>query len=331
MRKTVGGMAMLETLIAVPVVLFLGLAAVQWGLVFHGRYAVAFALQEAARAGATGFADVDAIEKGLARGLVPYLYGANGYGVYQANRLRAVAHVQAAQLAGFARLRMLSPTNESFADWAKPARDAQGDLMSGVTEILNDNLSGLAARQTPATQAAADRLGYKIGASSGQSLSDANILKLELTYGIPLTVPIVGRLTAQVMKALDQCGSGSASFSIAVPRPWACAFYTSVNERGEAIARLPIVVSAQARMQTPARRSGQTGGLLSAALQTTPNGNAYGLGDVDQAQAFRSPTWVNQPPAPLANSNLPPPPAYGQSGFLQFGADRAISVPVPCI
>jgi hypothetical protein len=321
-------MAMLETLIAVPVVLFLGLAAVQWGLVFHGRYSVGFALQEAARAGATGFADVDAIEKGLARGLVPYLYGADGYATYQANRLRAIAHVQAAQLAGFARLRMLSPSTESFADWAKPARDGQGDLISGVSEIPNDNLSGLAARQTPASQAAFDRLGYKIGASSGQSLSDANILKLELVYGIPLTVPVVGRLTVQVMKALDQCGAGTANFTIAVPRPWACPFYTSVNESGASVARLPVIVSAQARMQTPARRSSLTNGLSTAALAST--GGSYGLGEVEQTPAFRSPTWVNQPTTALVGANPVAEPIHGQAGFLQFGADRAVPLPQAC-
>jgi len=45
------GVAALETLLAAPVALLLGLSALQWALVFHGRIAVGHAAQEAVRAG----------------------------------------------------------------------------------------------------------------------------------------------------------------------------------------------------------------------------------------------------------------------------------------
>ena len=34
----------------------------------------------------------------------------------------------------------------------------------------------------------------------GQTLADANLLKIEFTYGVPLTVPLAGRLGAWVMR-----------------------------------------------------------------------------------------------------------------------------------
>jgi hypothetical protein len=319
------GFGAVETLVAVPVVLFIALALIQWGLVFQGRYAVSYALQEAARAGATGNAKVESIEAGLARGLLPYLYGANDFLSYQTNRFRATAHVQLAQATGFARLKMLSPTEQSFSDWARPARDAQGDLIDGLVEIPNDNLSGLASLQRLSGSASASRLGYAVGGASGQSLTDANILKLELTYGLPLIVPFVGRLTAEIMQRVDGCNIGRQSrnsdpgFVLSAPRPWTCPFYESINENGDRVPRLPVLVSAQARMQTPAQRSA----LVANAVQVVPSGESYGVGQVDTSDTFRSPTWTQ---ASLAQnlSNI------GQPGYLQFGADRAIQVPQAC-
>jgi TadE-like protein len=319
------GFGAVETLVAVPVVLFLALGLVQWGLVFQGRYAVTYALQEAARAGATGNAKVESIESGLARGLLPYLYGANDIVSYQTNRVRAIAHVQLAQATGFARLKMLSPTEQSFSDWARPARDTQGDLIDGLVEIPNDNLSGLASLQRLSGTSSASRLGYAIGAASGQSLTDANVLKLELTYGLPLIVPFVGRLTAAIMQRVDGCMLGSSQrnsdpgFVLSTPRPWTCPFYESINENGDRVPRLPILVSAQARMQTPAQRSG----LVAGAVQVAPGGQSYGVGQVDASDTFRAPDWSQTSPVQnLVNR--------GQPGYLQFGADRAIQVPQAC-
>ncbi|MGA0796985.1 MAG: TadE/TadG family type IV pilus assembly protein, partial [Quisquiliibacterium sp.] len=45
------GVAAIETLLAAPVVLLLGLAALQWGLVFHAHQALSHAAHQGARAG----------------------------------------------------------------------------------------------------------------------------------------------------------------------------------------------------------------------------------------------------------------------------------------
>ena len=70
------GVSMVELVVAVPALLLIGMAVVQMVLVFHARQSVGYALQEAARAGAVEHAGEEAILKGLASGLVPWLYGA---------------------------------------------------------------------------------------------------------------------------------------------------------------------------------------------------------------------------------------------------------------
>jgi TadE-like protein len=309
------GVSMFETVIAIPVLLFLGLAVLQWMLVFQARYALTSALQDAARAGSVGFAQEQAILSGFARGLVPYLYGASDITSYQANLLRANVHVQFAQGLGFSRLRMLSPTTESFADWARPARDAHGELIAGLQEIPNDNLSGLTSKQIPTGGASGTRLGYAVGASSRQSLSDANILKLELTYGVPLVVPFVGRLTVAALKTLNGC-SGLIPIN-------PCSFYDSFDENGQAVARLPVLISSQIRMQTPARRSGFTVASATSAF----SGESFGGGDVGLKSEFKATKLPEVSEQGGSNSGYPNGNA---SGFLQFGADRIILVPNAC-
>jgi TadE-like protein len=314
------GVSMFETVVAIPILLFLGLAALQWMLVFQARYALTSALQDAARAGSVAFAQEQAIETGLARGLVPYLYGANDVGSFQANLIRAVGHIQFAKVLGFSRLRMLSPTSESFTDWARPARDAQGDIISGLQEIPNDNLAGLSSKQTPVNGSSSSRLSYAVGSSSKQSLSDANILKLELTYGIPLTVPFVGRITVAVLKTLNGCASSTPVD--------ACTFYDSFDESGQPVARLPVLISSQVRMQTPARKSGYT----AASVASPFAGEALGAGEVGTKSDFKTPTLpgINVGSSNNgAQSNLGP--SKGANGFLQFGADRVIQVPGSCV
>jgi hypothetical protein len=314
LKKSQYGVSMIETVFAIPVLLFLGLAALQWMLVFQARYALTTALQDAARAGSVGNAQEVAIAAGFARGLVPYLYGASDLGSFQANLVRAAGHVQFAQAQGFGQLKMLSPTSESFTDWARPAKDSLGEVIAGLEEIPNDNLAGLAANQKVKGSAPGERLGYSVGGVSQQSLSDANILKLELTYGVPLRVPFVGRLTIVALKTINGCSTSAPSA--------ACSAYDSVDEAGQAVARLPIVISAQVRMQTPARRSGYT--VASTAVPFT--GEAIGAGIVGASTDFKVPAiQVNN-----ANANSSSPIPKGQAGFLQFGADRTPIPPTIC-
>ena len=78
---------------AVPGLLLVGMAVVQMVLVFHARQSVGYALQEAARAGAVEHAGEEAILKGLASGLVPWLYGAGSMAEKMLKEQQARLHV----------------------------------------------------------------------------------------------------------------------------------------------------------------------------------------------------------------------------------------------
>jgi hypothetical protein len=263
------GISAIETLVALPVLLFVGLGALQFALVFHAKQALNHALLEAARAGSVAHAEPAAIERGLARGLVPYLYGAADTTEYLLNVGRALAHVQAGKLQRWLLLERLAPTADSFADWSQPARDDAGEPIPGLIEIPNDNLSVRILRTQPASGVAGHRSGEPIGATSGQTLADANLLKLNLLYGVPVTVPVAGRLMVWALRARDGCGptgprrygalgldAPSRSFT---PRLWACAFYGLHDRQAPWQPRIPVRVSATVRMQSPARMAGSGG------------------------------------------------------------------------
>ena len=258
------GISMIESLIALPLLFIVGLGAVQFALVMHARQALNFALIEAARAGSVGHAEAGAIRSGLSRGLVPWLYGANDLGEYALNLARAAVHIRQGEALGWMRVAQLSPTNASFDDWAEPARDANGGLMADVREIPNDNLVARAeASAAPA-----------VGAASGQTLADANLLRLRLDYGVPLVVPVVGRLISSAVRVWNGCEIGlpkriglirlDAPQVNLGPRPFSCAMYGNGLGTAAGIAtdtpRLPMSLVATVRMQSPARQ-GREGGI----------------------------------------------------------------------
>jgi len=257
------GLGALEFLLALPILLFVGLGALQFGLVFQAKHALNVALIEAARAGSVAHADPEAVRAGLARGLLPWLYGASDLGEYALNLARSRAHVIEGELLGWIRLEQLSPTAASFEDWSEPARDANGERIAGFREIPNDNLASRAARTLPARGAAGERAGAPIGSASGQTLADANLLQLRLDYGVPLAVPVVGRLVAWTLRARDGCAAPAprqygllamdAPLPSGLPRLWSCRMYGAADGHR---ARLPVRSSATIRMQSPARHAG---------------------------------------------------------------------------
>lgn len=257
------GISMVESLIALPLLFIVGLGAVQFALVMHARQALNFALIEAARAGSVGHAEVGAIRSGLSRGLVPWLYGANDLGEYAVNLARAAVHIRQGEAIGWMRVAQLSPTHASFDDWAEPARDANGGLMADMREIPNDNLVARAeAIGAPA-----------VGASSGQTLADANLLRLRLDYGVPLVVPVVGRLISSAVRVWNGCEIRSPKriglIRLDAPqvnlgrRPFPCAMYGNGIAAAAGVAadtpRLPMSLVATVRMQSPARQGGEGG------------------------------------------------------------------------
>ncbi len=265
-RRRQRASAIVEMLLAAPIVLMLGLGGLQWALLLHARTAVEYGLFEAARAGSVAQARPDAIEAGLARGLLPFWQGAGMPRAPAAALAAAQARLGQGLAAGWIDWRQIAPTMESFDDWAEPARDAFGRPMPGTAEIPNDSLQWPWLRM-PAGGVAGMRGREPIGARSQQTLNDANVLKLELRYGVPLSVPLVGSIAAWLMRIVDGCEApsrrrlGLVDLGIpapSAPRAWACAIHRAPDATGRIVPRWPVRVSATVRMQSAARRSART-------------------------------------------------------------------------
>jgi hypothetical protein len=230
------GVAMLEWLIAVPVLLFLALVIVQFSLLIQARQALRLGVMEAAREASVSHADPQAALRGLARGLAPWLHGARDaqdalVGPLQTQVLLSLA-VQSGQL----KMTQLSPTAASFHDWAEPARDPLGRPIDGVREIPNDALRFRSTDAQPPGGAGSAVEGPPTGLQSGQTLMQANVLRLQVDYAFPLVVPLVGPAWARLARrwASD-------------PRP-----VVGLSRHDS----LPLRVEAAVQMQSPARHAG---------------------------------------------------------------------------
>ncbi len=209
-RQRSAGAAMVEAVIALPILLAVILGAIQFGLIYEAKATLNFAALQAARAGAVGHAQPAAIRGGLARGLAP-LYSPDSS---VAGVAATIARVNAS-LVQDARIRILNPTREAFEDF--------GEEVEGVREIPNDRLH---ARST------------SVGALSGVNVQDANLLRVEITYGYELKVPLVNWFISRILLSARRVGNMDA-------------FEQQLLRRG----RLPIVTTSTVRMQSPARMS----------------------------------------------------------------------------
>ncbi|MDY6944321.1 MAG: TadE/TadG family type IV pilus assembly protein [Pseudomonadota bacterium] len=201
------GAAIVEATIALPLLLVVILAAVQFGFAYQAKATLNHAALQAARAGAVSNAAPAAIRRGLAQGLAPLRSpDASLRGVAE-----AVARIEGELLAD-ARIRVLNPTREAFDDFAVD--------VDGVRELPNDRLH---ARDT------------RPGARGGLNLQDANLLRVEVTYGYELKVPLVGGFLARLLSSAREGDS----------------FHQQLLRRN----RLPITSTATVRMQSALRFS----------------------------------------------------------------------------
>lgn len=182
-RAVHDGATLVEFVVIAPTLMMLALAMMQTGLVFHAKNILNYATFEAARAGALQNALPSNLHAAFARAMVPY------YGGGRTTVELARSHGRAlADLAGALRIEILSPTRESFEDFHSP-RAAEA-LRVGARVIPSTHLDRLtcpADRPSCASDPASNR--------SGQTLQDANLLKIRVTYGIPRAkqIPLAGR------------------------------------------------------------------------------------------------------------------------------------------
>lgn len=234
--RRVRGATLAEFVVVAPTLLLVGLGVVQVGLNHHAKSNLNYAAMEAARAGSVSHAKVDAMRLAFAKGMVGYFGG----GTDALGLARTLTEKVLPDLApstplpmGPLRIEIISPTPESFTDYGSP--EVAKRLGVSSRALPNAGLDAITCprdrsncKSNPATNA------------SGQTLADANLLKVRITYGVPPAkqVPFVGRFYTW---ALGQVAVADSDV-----------FRRSLVSAG----RIPIVVHTTVRMQSEAIENG---------------------------------------------------------------------------
>lgn len=182
-----------EFVIVAPALLALTLAMLQTGLAFHARSIVNYASFEAARAGSIANAGLASMRLAFARAMTPYYGGGRNL----AELADAFAAAQL-DLAAALRIEIVSPTRESFDDYHSLAAARRLQTTARVIPSAQPGVLGCPAdRANCNADPASNR--------SGQTLADANLLKLRVTWGLPPAkqVPLAGRFFTWALRMLD--------------------------------------------------------------------------------------------------------------------------------
>ncbi|MBT4838347.1 MAG: pilus assembly protein [Methylococcales bacterium] len=218
-KSKMTGAAMAEMVIITPVALILIMGVIQTALIYQAKATLNYAALMAARGGSARNADYESIKIGLQKGILP---------LYSPPKLidTVVGFGKAAIEAGVdvgigngannnplpsmaTRITILNPTKEAFDDF--------GVMINGQRQIPNSRLH---------------LRGTGVGALSGVSIQDANLLKVKIEYCYSLKVPFVDSVitTAATLVATDGTG-------------W--------TQTCLGFNRIPIVATSMVRMQTP--------------------------------------------------------------------------------
>lgn len=176
------GASMTEFIIVAPVLLLIGLAFLQYALLFFTKNQVNHAGFMAVRAGSMHNATAESIGAAYLRHLAP-LYG----GGSNAEEVAQAAARAAVDMQGNFRLELINPTKASFDDFSEPELKEKHNTDARV--LPN---SSLALRNPDIVKA-----------SSGQNIFDANLLKVRITHGYRPGVPLVAKVFAGGLQAAD--------------------------------------------------------------------------------------------------------------------------------
>lgn len=183
------GQAVVETWVVILVFGVFLLGIFQTILFYRAKTVVDYAALQAARSGATHFAQMSEMRKGLARGLMP-LYA------HQPGNLEVAKAYGEALLAAnnplTADIQVISPTRAAFADWSVTQFD-------GVKAIPNDSLM-----YRPSTP----------GGRSGLTVQDANVLKIRVVYGYKMIVPVIDRIVIAIFRQTLYRGMGAREIAM---------------------------------------------------------------------------------------------------------------------
>lgn len=230
------GVTMVEFAIVMPFALLLVLGLIQIGLMYSAKSIVNEAAFMAARAGAVQNAQRDKMIEAMQRALVPLYQDTTNPD--PASRLsnalqQVVDDTQCSSPDKCLTVQILNPTPEAFADFGITSGAVSG------TFIPNDNLEF--------------RSHSVRGRTSGLSIQDANTLKIKVTYGYQLKVPLINVLFGAILCAWDGHADadshvdafGRANSPLELQGDNDC---TTFYDHG----KTPIVAYATVQMQTPA-------------------------------------------------------------------------------
>jgi len=206
------GATMIEFLLVGPIITLLGLGILQYGMLFFAKNNINHAAFMAARAGSVANANLTSVENAYAKALIP-LYG----GGRDATELNESLLSAEKDVAVNSRIELLNPTKESFDDWSD---DALKDTIGQGKRVIPNG--GQTVRDT-----------NKIGASSGQNIQDANLIKLRITHGYEMKIPFIKPIMQLYLKWLD---------------PKTDDFHTQLVASG----RIPVVTNVTLQMQSDA-------------------------------------------------------------------------------
>ena len=207
---------MVESLLALPFVIFFGLFIVQIAWLWQGHITLRTALNSGSRAGISTQADPAQIESAIVEGLSPLYGGVDSMAGVVGKALVAKVDYAFGQSIGMHQVQQLSPTSESFADWGQPARDVFGKYLKNSqhhriyeipAHIIGEGQGAAKGLLQPASGVARKDGTLPVGKLSQQSLADAQVLKLKLSYGVRLNVPFVGPLMASFLRLWYGCAS----------------------------------------------------------------------------------------------------------------------------
>lgn len=180
LRRRQRGATMVEMAFVAPLLLLLTMVLIHHGLLFFAKNQLNHATFMAARAGAVNGANPDIMLNALVDAMVPMYGGGLDDTQLQASRDRARTAVNITRDKVLNRMvpsprviNVINPTTSSFDDWADPALISKP---GGVRVIPN---SGLEYRP------------IAVGPSSGQTIQDANVLRIRVIVAYQPKVPLV--------------------------------------------------------------------------------------------------------------------------------------------
>ncbi len=186
MKSSQLGATLTEFITIGPLIFLLGMNGLQYTLMYNAKTNLTYASYEAARAGAIENASPQQIEMGLLKGFLPYLSANKGIGGGELDNAKVFALAKATE-APFTKIEIINPTAQAFNDFNSP--------------ILQQTL-GTKQKVIPNKLTDIENLKSKPGASSGVNISEANVLKLRITYGYKPNIPLVGGIFAKAFNFL---------------------------------------------------------------------------------------------------------------------------------